>query len=224
MRLLIIEDDRETRDFLQNGLEAEGFVVDVAEDGEKGSYTARTNDYDLVILDNVLPKKEGIVVCREIRENKKSCRIIMLSVKSELPHKINSLNQGADDYLTKPFSFAELLARIKAVLRRPHMIEQDMLTIDDLILDRNKQTASRGKQHIYLTRKEFLLLEYLMKHTGNFLSRGAIMENVWDINSDPFSNTIETHIMNLRKKIDTAKRRKLIYTVPGRGYKIDVDQ
>ncbi len=222
MRLLIIEDDTETRDFLKNGLQAEGFVVDTAEDGEKGSYIARTNDYDLIILDNILPKKEGHLVCKEIRETKKHSRIILLSVKSEIPHKIDLLNGGADDYLTKPFSFLELLARIRAVLRRPKAIEEDILLIDDLTLDRNKQIATRGKQEIYLTKKEFLLLEYLMKHKSNFLSRGSIMENVWDIDSDPFSNTIETHIMNLRKKIDSGKKKKLIHTVPGRGYKIDV--
>lgn len=222
MRILIIEDDKDICSFLKTGLEAEGFTVDLAEDGEKGSYIARTNDYDLILLDNVLPKKEGIEVCQEIRQSKKATRIILLSVKSEIFHKVDLLNSGADDYVTKPFSFIELLARIRAVLRRPPLIESDTLSLDDLVLDRKKQTAMRGKKLIYLTRKEFQLLEYLMKNSGCFVSRGMIMEHVWDMNVDPFSNTIEAHILNLRKKIDAQKKQKLIHTVPGRGYKLDI--
>jgi two-component system copper resistance phosphate regulon response regulator CusR len=222
MRLLIIEDDIDTKDFLKNSLEGEGFVVDVAEDGQKGSYMARTNEYDLIILDNILPKKLGIDVCQEIKTSKKNQRIILLSAKTELNERIRFLNDGADDYVTKPFSFLELLARIRAILRRPKPIDEDILTIGDLTLDRNTQRAKRGTSPIYLTRKEFMLLEQLMRQKGNFVSRGAIMEHVWDASLDPFSNTIETHIMNLRRKIDGTKKKRLIHTVPGRGYKIDI--
>ena len=163
MRILIIEDEKETSDFLKQSLENECFAIDVAKDGEKGSFLARTNDYDLIILDYILPKKDGCRVCEEIRKAKKSVPILILSVKSEIPTKVDILNIGADDYLTKPYSFEELLARIKALLRRPKQIESKVLEIDDLILDNKKHLVKRGKKEIYLTRKQFMLLEYLMK-------------------------------------------------------------
>lgn len=144
----------------------------------------------------------------------------MLSVKSETLTKVDILNIGADDYLTKPYSFEELLARVKALLRRPKQIEDEVLKVDDLILDVRKHLVKRGKREIYLTRKQFMLLEYLMKNQGMVVSRGIIMEHVWDMNADLFSNTIETHISTLRRKIDSPKDRKLIYTISGRGYKI----
>lgn len=220
MRILVIEDDKEIIKFLKPALQAESFIVDVAEDGETGSYVARTNDYDLIILDNVLPKKDGKCVCQEIRNKGKNMPIIMLSVKSEIGTKVELLDIGADDYLTKPFSFKELLARIKALLRRPEKIESDILEIDDLVLDENRQVVVRNKKEIYLTRKEFALLEYLMKNQGRVLSRGMIMEHVWDMNVDPFSNTVETHILNLRRKIEHRNAKPLIQTISGRGYKI----
>ena len=217
MRILIIEDDKDISDFLKMSLKNECFVVDTAEDGEKGSFLALTNDYDLIILDYMLPKEDGRQVCEKIRRKGKTVPILMLSVKSEVTTKIDILNIGADDYLTKPFSFEELLARIKALLRRPKQIESEVLNINDLTLNTKKHLVKRGKKEIYLTRKQFILLEYLMKNQGTVLSRGMIMEHVWDINADPFSNTIEAHIRILRRKIDFPKRRKLIYTVPGMG-------
>ena len=220
MRILIIEDDKGIINFLKNSLEGENFVVDTAEDGEKGSFIARTNDYDLIILDKNLPKKDGNHVCADIRKIGKSVPILVLSVESGIDTKIKFLNDGADNYLTKPFSFEELLARIKALLRRPEKIERDVLEIRDLILDKNKKIVSRNNKEIYLTRKEFALLEYLMKNQGMALSRGMIMEHVWDMNLDPFSNTIETHILNLRKKIERKNTKQLIQTLPGRGYRI----
>ncbi|KPJ56434.1 transcriptional regulator [Parcubacteria bacterium DG_74_2] len=220
MRILLVEDNKEIIKFLKPCLEAENFVVDAAEDGAKGSFLARTNDYDLIILDYVLPKKDGACVCQEIRSRGKNMPIIMLSVKSEIEDKVKLLNIGADDYLTKPFSFEELLARIKALLRRPEKIENDILMVDDLVLDKNKQMVTRGKKEIYLTRKEFALLEYLMKNQGIVLSRGMIMEHVWDMNIDPFSNTVETHILNLRRKIEPKNASQLIHTISGRGYRI----
>jgi DNA-binding response OmpR family regulator len=221
MRILIVEDEQAILNFLKKSLESECFAVDTTMDGEKGSFLARTNDYDLIILDNMLPKKEGVQVCKEIREAKKTVPIIMLSVKSEVSTKVDLLNAGADDYLTKPFSLEELLARMRALLRRPKPMESEILKIEDLVLEPKKQTAKRGNKEVYLTRKEFILLEYLMKNQGIVLSRGMIMEHVWDMNVDPFSNTIESHILSLRKKIDVGAKEKLIHTVPGRGYKMD---
>ncbi|KPJ55189.1 transcriptional regulator [Parcubacteria bacterium DG_72] len=220
MRILIVEDDKEIINFLKPSLEGENFVVDVAENGEKGSFIARTNDYDLIILDKNLPKKDGNYVCEDIRKKGKNTPILILSVEMGIDTKVKFLNDGADDYLTKPFSFEELLARIKALLRRPEKIEKDILEIDDLILDKNKKVVSRNNKEIYLTRKEFSLLEYLMKNRGIVLSRGMISEHVWDMNLDPFSNTIETHILNLRRKIEHKNARQLIQTLPGRGYRI----
>ncbi len=222
MRILIVEDEKDIRDFVAKSLKAESFAVDTAADGEKGSFLARTNDYDLIILDNIMPKKSGLQVCEEIRKDGKTVPILILSVKSETTAKVDLLNAGADDYLTKPFSLDELLARVRALLRRPTQIENEILQIDDLIVDTSRQTVRRGGKDIYLTRKEFALLKYLLKNQGIVLSRGMIMEHVWDMTADPFSNTIESHILSLRRKIDTKGKKKLIHTVPGRGYKIDL--
>jgi two-component system, OmpR family, response regulator len=222
MRILVIEDDLEVSQFLRSSLEAELFSVDTATDGETGSYLARTNDYDLIVLDYALPKKDGREVCSEIRQAARSMPILMLTVKSELPAKVELLNMGVDDYLTKPFHFEELLARIRALLRRPKQIQSDILKVDDLEVDTTKFRVYRSGQQIELTRKEFQLLEFLLKNQDNVVSRGMIMEHVWDRRGDLFSNTIETHILNLRKKIETGGKRKLIHTVPGRGYRLSL--
>ena len=222
MRILVVEDEKQISDSLKVSLGAECYAVDVAEDGAKGSYLARTNEYDLIILDNILPKKSGLEVCKEIRDNGSTTPIIMLSVKTESTTKVDLLNAGADDYLTKPYSFQELLARIRALLRRPQDIEDEILTIDDIALDSRKHTVKRGKKEIYLTRKEFALLEYLLKNQGVALSRGMIMEHVWDMNVDLFSNTIESHILSLRRKLDIKNKKKFIHTVPGIGYKAEL--
>jgi len=222
MRILIIEDEKEIAEFLKKSLEAENYVVDIAYDGEKGSFLARTNDYDIILLDNIMPKKTGKQVCEEIRRDGKNVPILMISVKSEVTTKVDLLNAGADDYLTKPFSLDELLARIRALLRRPKKIETEILKIDDLVLDTSKHKVMRGDKEIYLTKKEFMLLKYLMKNVGIVLSRGMILEHVWDMSVDAFSNTIESHIRSLRRKIDLPGKKKLIHTIPGFGYKIDV--
>ncbi len=222
MKVLIIEDEKEIAEFLKKSLEAENYVVDVAHDGEKGSFLARTNDYDIILLDNIMPKKTGKQVCEEIRRDGKDVPILMISVKSEVTTKVDLLNAGADDYLTKPFSLDELLARIRALLRRPQKIETEILKVDDLVLDTSKHKVMRGDKEIYLTKKEFMLLKYLMKNAGIVLSRGMILEHVWDMSVDAFSNTIESHIRSLRRKIDLPGKKKLIHTIPGFGYKIDV--
>lgn len=221
MRALLVEDEKEITEFLKSALEEECFAVDIADDGEKGSFLATTSDYDIIILDLNMPKRHGIQICKDVRESGKNTPIIILSVQSEIPTKVELLDAGADDFLTKPFSFDELLGRIKAILRRPSKLEGEILRAGDLMLDLKKQTAKRGDRHIYLTRKEFAFLEYLIRNKGSVVSRAMIMEHVWDMNADPFSNTIESHVMNLRKKIDSGNKNKLIQTISGRGYKIN---
>lgn len=219
MKLLIIEDDSSIRNVLRMSLESSCFAVDTAEDGDQGSYMARTNEYDLIILDNVLPKKLGKKVCQEIRESGKNTPIILLSMKSDVLEKVATLDAGADDYITKPFSFEELLARIRALTRRPNKITESVFKIGNIELDPVKYLVLISGKEIELTKKEFSLLEFLLRNKEQVVTRGQIMEKVWDINADPFSNTIESHIVNLRKKIgDTNK--KIIRNIPGRGYKI----
>jgi two-component system, OmpR family, response regulator len=221
MRMLIVEDEQEIREYLVQNFEKEGFIVDSSDNGEEGSYFARTNEYSILIIDHILPKKTGLEIIQEVREQEKTVPIIMLSVKSDTAHKIETFRAGVDDYVSKPFSFQELNARVKALLRRPYSIKNQIYQIDDLTIHSEKQEVTRNGRPIYLTRKEFLLLECLVKDTGKVLSRGVIMENVWDMSIDPFSNTLETHILNLRRKIGK-NSKKIIKTVPGRGYKIGV--
>ena len=221
MNLLVVEDDKETRNFLKSSLKAEGFVVDTAEDGKAGSYKASVNDYDLIVLDIELPYKNGRQICSELRASGKNMPIIMLSVKGEIDTKVDLLQTGADDYLTKPFSFTELSARIKALLRRPQKIEGEVLCIGDLVLDAGSRTVARAGKEVGLTPKEFFLLEYLMRNRGRVMSRQALLEHVWDVNADPFTNTVETHIVNLRKKLKQKNKREIICTVSGTGYKIN---
>lgn len=220
MRILIVEDEAAIQAFLKESLEAEYFAVDVASDGERGSYLAHVNDYDLVILDNLLPKKEGMAICRELRASGKTMPILILSVKSETVKKVDLLDAGADDYLTKPFALAELLARVRALLRRKSGIESDVLRVGDISLDVKKFSVKRGTKDIPLTRKEFMLLQYLMQHEGVVLSRAMILEHVWDMSIDIFSKTIESHILALRKKIGDTGKSRLIKTISGRGYRI----
>ena len=221
MRLLLIEDSPEIVQFLKPALEAAGFAVDIANDGERGSYLGRITEYDLIILDNILPKKMGIEVCQDLRNEGRTTPILMISVKSAVSEKVLLLDAGADDYLVKPFTIEELMARIRALLRRPQQIKGDIIGIDDLLIDVVGQRVERAKKGVYLTRKEFMLLEYLARHPGTVLSRSMLMEHVWDMSVDPFSNTIEAHIASLRSKIDLANKKKLIHPVPGRGYRFD---
>lgn len=219
--MLIIEDEVEIGEFLKKNFEKEGYTVDYSKDGEEGSFLARTNEYEIIIVDHLLPKKNGLEIVRDVRDELKSVPIVMLSVKGDIPHKIQSFTEGVDDYVVKPFSFQELSARVKALLRRPYNIKSAIYKIDDVTIDSSKQEVTKDGKRIYLTRKEFLLFECLVKEKGKVLSRGAIMENVWNMNIDPFSNTLETHILNLRKKIGKKTGKKLIKTIPGRGYRID---
>jgi DNA-binding response OmpR family regulator len=220
MKILLIEDDREIANFLKRSLQEEFFIVDVARDGERGLSMARINNYDLILLDYILPKKDGREICKEIRISKDT-PIIMLSVRSEISDKSELLDLGVDDYVTKPFSFEELLSRVRAVLRRPKKIEKDVLRTGNLWLDYGKHIAMFGNRDLELTRKEFILLEFFMKNKGQTISRSDIIEHVWDSSADPFSNTIETHIASLRRKIDSENKLKYIKTVSGSGYRLD---
>ena len=223
MKLLIIEDDRDISEFLKTCFEAESYAVDVVHDGAEGSYAARTNEYSAILLDYSLPKKNGVIITQEIRAAGKSTPIIFITVIGELGRKIDAFEKGADDYITKPFSFEELRARVRAITRRPRKIEGKIIQIGDITLNKEKQIVERNNVAIYLTRKEFNLLEYLMSNQDVVLSRGMIMEHVWNADSDPFSNTIESHILNLRKKINAGRPNDLIRNIPGRGYMIESD-
>jgi len=222
MRILVVEDNKEISNFLKTSLEAECFAVDVAEDGERGAYLGRVNAYDIIILDNILPKKLGKDVCIAIKEKNKDVPILMLSVKADVPTKVEMLNIGADDYMSKPFSFSELLARIKAILRRPKGAVSDIVNLGNLMLDGTRHLVKMKEEEIHLTRKEFMLLELLMKRNGEVVSRGEISEHVWDMHLDPFSNTIEAHVRNLRKKLKfEGDEKDFLLTVPGRGYRMN---
>jgi DNA-binding response OmpR family regulator len=218
MRILIVEDEPALGKLLKSNLEAEAYAVDLETDGERGLGLARTNDYSVVILDDILPGMRGFEVCRELRSAGRMMPIIFMSVQGEVDTKIQSLDVGADDYIAKPFSYAEFSARIRALIRRPQTVHPAELRVEDLVLDMDAMNAIRGGKRIDLTNKEYALLHYLMRNVGRLVSRAMILEHVWDDGADPFSNAIEAHIYNLRKKIDAPGLKKLITTVPGRGY------
>ncbi len=221
MKILIIEDEPALNALLVQALKSESHTVDSARDGEEGSFLARTNNYDLVITDYMLPKLNGLEVIEEIRAEKINTPIIMLTVRSELDDKVAVLDSGADDYLTKPFSMAELSARITALGRRPRVKEVKNISCGKIVLDPENFSAIHRGKPVSLTSKEYALLEFMIKNQGKVLSRTKILESVWDINGDPFSNTIEMHILKLRKKFND-KKQKIISTLPGRGYKLEV--
>jgi DNA-binding response OmpR family regulator len=228
MRILIIEDDRDTSDYLKGRLQEHCFAVDCAYDGITGIQHAKSFDYDIILLDLDLPGKNGIAIAQELRgyddEHKKDTPLIMISVTHDIDHKLSAFHEGFDDYLAKPFFFDELLARIQAVLRRPRITAVPQMTLDDLILNTHTQQVTRAGNSVYLTRKEFALLEYLMKHQGATVSRGALAEHVWDAGINPLSNTVEMHILNLRRKIEQGNKKRLIHSITGRGYKIDTQK
>jgi len=220
MKILIVEDDQNILRPLRLGLKAAGYITDAARDGERGRFLAETSSYDLIILDYNLPKLSGRDITKQLRQNGNSTPILMLTVHSELSDKIDLLTLGADDYLTKPFAFSELLARVRTILRRPPNRIDQILQFDDLRLDVDRFVVTRKNRPIRLSPKEFSLLEYFLKNPSRILSRQEIMEHVWDENADPFSHTIEVHMMNLRKKLENPGRQ-LIFTISNRGYKLD---
>ncbi len=219
MRILIIEDDEYLRLSLKKALESDVYTVDHMADGINGSYIARTHDYNLIIIDYILPGKSGLEVLKEIRAKGVHTPIMIMSVRSEIDDKVSLLESGADDYIVKPFTYQEFRARTQALLRRNYKIIDETMTIDDLTIDISKTEVIKKGEKIYLTRKEFMLLQSLARNPGKVITRAELLEEVWNRDSDPFSNTVEAHIRNLRKKLESD--RKIIHTVPGRGYKIE---
>lgn len=218
MRLLVIEDEKKVARFIKKGLEEEGYAVDLAFDGEEGLAMALGQVHDLIILDIALPKKDGLQVLKKLREKKIPTPVLLLTVRAAIEDKVLGLDSGADDYLTKPFAFEELLARIRALLRRKTEAGLPILQVEDLILDPARRLVTRRGERIDLTSKEFALLEYLMRNAGRVLSRAMISEHVWDYDFDTETNVIDVYVNYLRRKIDSGREKKLIHTVRGSGY------
>jgi DNA-binding response OmpR family regulator len=220
MRILIVEDLEDLALSIKEELKPT-YAVDICTTGKDGSYQARTNEYDLIILDIQLPDISGIQVCSEIRSDGIATPILMLTGESEIESKVIALDTGADDYLTKPFKFEELTARIRALMRRTQdTMTTNRITVEDLTLDTALRTVNRGNKAIKLRRKEFDLLEYMMRNAGKVLTRSMILEHVWDNNVDFFTNAIDVHIKYLRDQVDRPFKKKLIKTVHGLGYKL----
>jgi heavy metal response regulator len=218
MRILIVEDEKKVADFIKRGLKEEGYAADVAYDGEQGHFLATTNDYDLIVLDIMLPKMDGVSLCKDLRRSKVFAPIIMLTAKDAIEDKVKGLDSGADDYMTKPFAFEELLARVRALLRKKDLKQATKLEVADLVLDTLTHKAYRAGKEIVLTAKEYALLEYLVRNAGIIVTRTMISEHVWDINFDTSTNVIDVYINYLRNKIDQGHKKKLINTLRGSGY------
>ena len=224
MRILIAEDDRKVAGFLKKGLKEEQYAVDVCYDGEEALFQAQVNQYDLIILDVMLPKKNGFSICKEIREEGNLTPILMLTARDQLEDKVKGLQEGADDYLTKPFAFEELLARIQALLRRTQNYKTKILKVGELELDPVSRKITREGKPITLTGKEYALLEYLMRNKGRVITQSMIIDHVWDMNYDGLSNVVNVYINHLREKIDKGFSQKYIHTIRGVGYKVDEDE
>lgn len=221
MRILIIEDELKTLTYLKKGLTEQGFVVDTAEDGLNGLFLAEHAEYDLIILDIMLPKIDGWNVIQKLRKSNKQVPILFLSARDSIDDRVRGLELGADDYLVKPFAFSELLARIRSIMRRGHIQQIEVLKIADLEIDLLKHRVTRSEQFIDLTPKEFALLSLLARRQGEVLSRTLIAEQVWDMNFDSDTNIIDVAIRRLRQKIDSGFLPKLIHTIRGVGYVLE---
>jgi DNA-binding response OmpR family regulator len=221
MRVLIAEDDVALAKFVSQGLEAEHYTVDVCSDGEQARTAASEVDYDLIILDLNLPKLDGVAVLRQLRSKKPTLPVLVLTQRTRVEDRVQCLDTGADDYLPKPFSFSELSARIRALLRRSHLPSESILAIDDLKLDRIEHRVERSGRRIDLTTKEFALLEYLMRNAGRCVTRAMIIEHVWNLTFDTTTNVVDVYINYLRRKIDDGHATKLIHTVRGVGYELN---
>lgn len=218
MRILLVEDDSRVSRFVAKGLREQSYAVDVAVSGEGALYQAAVNSYDLIILDVLMPGIDGFTVCRELRKSGQGLPILMLTARDAVEDRVAGLDYGADDYLTKPFEFKELLARTRALLRRRGEFSPHEIAIDDLIVDTAGHSVSRSGRAIVLTAKEYALLEYLARNAGRVLGRAEIAEHVWDEDFDPFSNLIEVYVNRLRHKIDAGSARPLLHTRRGEGY------
>ena len=224
MKILIVEDEQKTGDYLKQGLCEAGFVADLARDGADGLHLALTDDYDLVVLDVMLPRLDGWQVLREIRQKGKHLPVLFLTARDQVEDRVKGLEFGADDYLIKPFAFSELLARVRALLRRGRASEPEMFQIADLELDLLRRRVTRARKRIDLTAKEFALLELLLRRQGEVLPRSLIASQVWDMNFDSDTNVIEVAVRRLRAKIDDEFEPKLIHTVRGMGYVLEIPE
>lgn len=219
MKILVVEDEPKLNKGLAEGLRGRGYAVDSALDGEEGEKMARWNNYDLMILDIMMPKQDGIEVCRNLRASGNVIPILMLTAKDSTEDKVVGLDIGADDYLVKPFSFEELMARIRSIMRRPTLSAQDVLELDDLKLDTRSQEVTIHKKELKLTTREYGVLEYLLRNKGAVITREDLLEHVWDRNYDSFSNVVDVHLKNLRKKLPS-EYAKRIETVWAKGYRL----
>jgi two-component system copper resistance phosphate regulon response regulator CusR len=224
MKILIVEDEQKTGDYLKQGLSEAGFMADLARDGIDGLHLALTDDYDLMVLDVMLPGRDGWQVVRELRQKGKHLPVLFLTARDEVDDRVKGLEFGADDYLVKPFAFAELLARVRALLRRGRTNEPELLQIADLELDLLRRRVARAGKRIDLTAKEFALLELLLRRQGEVLPRSLIASQVWDMNFDSDTNVIEVAVRRLRGKIDDDFEPKLIRTVRGMGYVLEIPE
>jgi len=218
MRLLIVEDEPKVARFVERGLREEHFAVDVAVDGESGLDLALVHDYDLVVLDVMLPKKDGFEVLEALRAAKRPCKVLMLTARDSVKDRVRGLDGGADDYLVKPFAFAELLARVRALLRRAGGTEVTTLSFADLVMDVKARKVTRAGQPVALSAREFAVLEHLLRHQGEVISRTRLSEQVWDQHFDSMTNVIDVTLYHLREKVDRGFALPLIHTVRGVGY------
>jgi heavy metal response regulator len=218
MRVLVVEDEKKTASFVRKALQAEGFAVDVCGNGDDALAAARTTPFDGIVLDIMLPGRDGLSVLRQLRENKNSIPVLLLSARGEVNERVEGLDAGADDYLPKPFELVELVARVRALTRRGGENKSPVLRVADLTLDSLTRRAQRGGKDIELTTREYRLLEFLMRSAGRLCGRMMIIEKVWDYNFDPGTNLVDVYIRRLREKIDTDFEPKLLHTVRGAGY------
>jgi len=224
MRILVVEDNKKVASFIEKGLREEGYSVDVAFDGVDGSLKAHVYDYDLLILDIMVPGKTGYEIVHDLRTEQSTVPVLLLTARDSTEDIVRGLNLGADDYITKPFSFDVLLARVRALLRRGGSQRAERLVFQDVIVDRLRHVATRGGESLDLTPKEFRLLEYFLLHPEQVVRRTELLEKVWDLQFDPMSNVVDVHIMNLRKKLRRAGRSPLIHTIPSVGYMLRVEE
>jgi len=218
MRILVVEDDARVASFIRRGLREEHYTVDIAKDGEQALFLGQTNDYDLLILDLMLPKRDGMQVLKMLRQERVTVPVLVLTAKDDMQDKVRGLDAGADDYLTKPFGFDELLARVRALLRRRGDMVPTVLKVGDLELDTLRHRATRAGRALDLTSREYALLEFLLRHVNEVVTRTMLSEHVWEHDFDPLSNVIDVHIARLRRKIDEGFEQPLLHTVRGRGY------
>lgn len=220
MRLLLVEDDRLVSNFIKKGLSEMGYAVDLAHDAQEGTYLSEEEDYDLIILDLMLPKGDGLTICKQVREKGIATPIMILTAKTQVDDRVAGLNAGADDYLTKPFAFSELQARVQALLRRAHREASPTLKVADLELDPVSHEVRRNGQEIELSPKEFSILEFMIRNKNQVVTRTMILEHVWDYNFETFSNIVDVYMTHLRKKVDGNENKKLIQSIHGVGFKI----